>query len=52
MLYLMPSLMTNIEDLANFYGKSLTDYIIGLIETHAGQKKAKLASFRELRGNE
>lgn len=52
MLYLTPSLMTDIKDLAGFYGKSLTDYIIGLIETHAEEKQAKLASFRELRDNE
>ena len=52
MLYLTPSLMTDIKDLASLYGKSLTEYVISLIEAHAELKQGKLASFRELRDNE
>lgn len=52
MLYLTPSLMDDLRDLANLYGKSIADYFISLAVRDAQAKQAKLALFRELRREE
>ena len=52
MLYLTPSLMDDLRDLAYMNRKSIADYVISLIERNNEQKQAKLALFRELQDSE
>ena len=52
MLYLTPSRMEDLRDLASLYGKSIADYVISLIDKDNEQKQGKLALFRELRSSE
>ena len=48
-IYLTPSLYANVKDLANLYGKSITDYIVSLIERDTEAKQEHLIFFREMR---
>ena len=48
MLYLRASLMADVKDLAYTYRKSITDYIISLLEREARDKQDRLATFRGL----
>ena len=52
MLYLTPSRMEDLRDLASLYGKSIADYVISLIESDNERKQGKLSLFRELRSSE
>ena len=52
MLYLTPSRMEDLRDLASLYGKSIADYVISLIESDNERKQEKLSLFRELRSSE
>lgn len=49
MLYLTPTLYTDLHDLASLYGQAMTDYVISLIKRDLEARREKLASFRELR---
>lgn len=49
MIYLRPSLYADVKDLANLYGKRITDYIVSLIERDTEAKQEHLSFFQEMR---
>ena len=52
MVYLTPSLMADIRDLASLYGKSVADCVFTLIKRYVAEKQNKLEIYRTLRENE